>query len=147
MKLPTLSILVFCLCLPAGVASAAVTQNSAVSSSQANCSIGVSGLTAEEMKWYKTFQEGTFLIEGWKDITKNILAHTPEKLREHQQCRLEQLGRKIGMEWSRENAVRRVDNNMLQQWGKELKKAAKKNPKQLPEVIASIDQQLDNLLN
>jgi hypothetical protein len=36
---------------------------------------------------------------------------------------------------------------MLKQWGKELKKAAKKNPTQLPEVIASIDQQLDDLLN
>ena len=147
MKLFTLLVFMFCLCLPAGILSAAVTQDSAVSSLQANCGSSPSGLTVEEQKWYKTFQEGTFLIEGWKDITKAILANTPAKLREHQRCRLEQLGQKIGMEWSRENAVRRVDNSMLQQWGKALKKAAKKNPKQLPEVIASIDQQLDNLLN
>jgi hypothetical protein len=147
MKLFTLLIFMLCLCLPAGTIFAAVTQEPAVSSSQTNCSSDFNGLTVEEQQWYKTFQEGTFLVAGWKDITKEILANTPEELREHQQHRLEQLGRKIGMEWSKENAVRRVDNRMLKQWGKELKKAAKKNPTQLPEVIASIDQQLDDLLN
>jgi len=147
MKLFTVLIFMLCLGLSAGTIFAAVTQEPVDSSSLENCGSDLNGLSVEERAWYKTFQEGTFLIEGWKDITKNILAHTPEKLRQHQRCRLEQLGHKIGMEWSRENAIRRVDNSMLQQWGKELKKAAKKNPRQLPEVIASIDQQLDEILN
>ncbi len=107
----------------------------------------LSNLTPEERKWYKTFQEGTFLIAGWKEISKEILESTPPELREHQRQRLEQLGRKIGMEWSRENAVRRVDNKMLKEWGDTLKKTARTNPEHLPEVIASIDEQLNSILN
>jgi len=107
----------------------------------------LSSLTPEERDWYRTFQEGTFLISGWKEITKEILESTTPELREHQRKRLEQLGRKIGMEWSRENAVRRVDNKMLKEWGDELKKTARTNPEHLPEVIASIDEQLNSILN
>ncbi len=107
----------------------------------------LSSLTPEERDWYKTFQEGTFLISGWKEISKEILKSTPPELRDHQRKRLEQLGRKIGMEWSRENAIRRVDNKMLKEWGDTLKKTARTNPEQLPEVIASIDEQLNSILN
>ena len=107
----------------------------------------LSKLTPEERKWYKTFQEGTFLIAGWQEISKEILENTPPELREHQRQRLEQLGRIIGMEWCKDNAVRRVDNKMLKEWGDALKETARTNPEQLPEVIASIDKQLNNILN
>ncbi len=146
MKLFSLCIFSFWLCLPVGAASAAP-QGATVTAQQTECGSDLSTLSPEELKWYKTFQEGTFLIAGWKDITKEILANTPVELRDHQRQRLEQLGCKIGMEWSRENAVRKVDNKMLKQWGDALKKAAKTNPEHLPNVIASIDQELDNLLN
>jgi hypothetical protein len=36
---------------------------------------------------------------------------------------------------------------MLKEWGDELKKTARTNPEQLPEVIASIDEQLNSILN
>jgi len=107
----------------------------------------LSKLTPEERKWYKTFQEGTFLIAGWQEISKEILENTPPELREHQRQRLEQLGRIIGMEWCKDNAVRRVDNKMLKEWGEALKKTARTNPEHLPEVIASIDEQLNSILN
>ena len=147
MKLFSVFICLSWLCLPVGTALAAVPQGTTVTAQQTECESDISTLSPEELKWYKTFQEGTFLIEGWKDITRKILANTPVELREHQRRRLEQLGRKIGMEWSRENAVRKVDNKMLKQWGDALKKAAKTNPEHLPNVIASIDEELDNLLN
>jgi hypothetical protein len=119
----------------------------AMAHAAANQQEDLSSLTPEERDWYKTFQEGTFLFSGWKEISEKILKSTPAELREHQRKRLEQLGRKIGMEWSRENAVRRVDNKMLKEWGDELKKTARTNPEQLPEVIASIDEQLNSILN
>ncbi len=147
MKLFSVFICLSWLCLPVGTASAAVPHGADVTAQQTECGSDLSTLSPEELKWYKIFQEGTFLIAGWKDITKEILANTPAELREHQRQRLEQLGRKIGMEWSRENAVRKVDNKMLKQWGDALKKAAKTNPEHLPNVIASIDKELDNLLN
>jgi len=67
----------------------------------------LSSLTSGERRWYKIFQEGTFLVAGWQKISKEILDNTPPELREHQRQRLEALGRKMGMEWSRENGVRR----------------------------------------
>ncbi len=135
------------LCLPTGTVLAEVSQGGAVTAQQTKCESDLSTLSPEELSWYKTFQEGTFLIAGWKDISKEILKNTPEELREHQRQRLEELGCKIGMEWSRENAVRRVDNTMLKQWGNTLKKTAKTHPEHLPNVIASIDKELDSLLN
>ncbi len=147
MKLLPILACIICFCLPAGFSRAAGLQQSEVTTAQTDCTTDLSTLTPEELKWYKVFQEGTFLIAGWKEITREILANTPEVLRENQRQRLELLGRKIGMEWSRENAVRKVNNSMLKRWGDALKKAAKTNPEHLPKVIASIDRQLDNLLN
>ena len=146
--------LLCCLALSAGPCCAGQEKHDACSTSQAASATNqqdkqedLSSLTAEEREWYKTFQEGTFVFSGWKQISKEILESTPAELREHQRKRLEQLGRKIGMEWSRENAVRRVDNKMLMEWGDELKKTARTNPEHLPEVIASIDEQLNSILN
>jgi len=107
----------------------------------------MSTMSAYEQKWFRIFQEGSLLIDGWKHITAEILANTPEELRKHQKVRLEQLGLKIGLEWCKTNDIRRVDNKMLLQWGQELKKVAKKNPQQLPEIIASIDHEVSSILN
>ena len=147
MKFFPVLVCLFWLCLPTGTVLAETRQGADVTTRQTNCECDLSTLSPEELDWYKTFQEGTFLIAGWKDISRDILENTPLKLREHQRQRLEQLGCKIGMEWSRENAVRRVDNKMLKQWGNTLKKTAKTHPEHLPNVIASIDEELDNLLN
>jgi len=140
-----------CLALSASSGLAGQDKHDACSTSRVasatNQQEDLSSLTPEEREWYKTFQEGTFLFSGWKQISKEILESTPAELREHQRQRLEQLGRKIGMEWSRENAVRRVDNKMLKEWGHTLKKTARTNPEHLPEVIASIDEQLNSILN
>ncbi len=118
-----------------------------VATSPLLCTLAFQDLSPEERKWFNIFLEGTFLVDGWKEITEDILASTPQDLRESQRKHLDQLGAKIGVEWSKDNATRRVDNSKLQQWGTILKKTAKKNPEQLAEVLVSIDQEVNNILN
>lgn len=153
MKIKSLVLFLFSVCLfsPASVFAEVVEntalENTAVASVQPNYSLDINSLSLEERKWFKTFQEGTLLIDGWQDIVEKLLANTPEELRGNQKKHLDQLGLKIGLEWSKDNAVRRVDSRMLQQWGKTLKKTAMKNPEQLSEVIVFIDQEVDDILN
>ncbi len=104
-------------------------------------------LSKEELKWFNKFMTGGLLVDGWTDITKKILANTAQKHKEEQRQLLEELGVRIGMEWSRGNAVRRVDTDRLIEWGERLKVATKKQPERLPEVIASIDKEVNSLLN
>ncbi len=107
----------------------------------------VDKLSPEEKEWFAKFQEGTFYAQGWKGITADILAKTPEELQEEQQLVLEVLGTKIGCEWSKDNDIRKIDNDMLKQWGKQLKQTAGQNPHQLAEMITEIDQRVAMLLN
>lgn len=103
-------------------------------------------ISAEEQKWYKTFQEGNMLADGWVEITKDILAKLPaEEQSEHQQSLL-QLGDKIGREWAKKNDSRKIDTDMLKKWGKQLKDASKKNPEALTLAITHIDRQVDGIL-
>lgn len=104
-------------------------------------------LTPEEKAWFKTFQEGNILAMGWQEITAEILARTSMDKRQEQRIALESLGRKIGMEWCRQNRVRKVNTSMLQEWGGVLRKTAKKNPQQLAQAITYINQELDAVLD
>lgn len=104
-------------------------------------------LTAEEKSWFKTFQEGNILAMGWQEITSEILARTAPDKQHEQRVALENLGRKIGMEWCRQNRVRKVNSSMLQEWGGVLRKTAKKNPQQLAQAITYINQELDAVLD
>lgn len=143
---PAVFFILTCLFFSGSVVAGSV-EDTAVLSVQPNGVLTLDSLSLEERKWFKTFQDGTFLVDGWVDITKELLAGTPEGLRESQKKHLDQLGLKIGLEWCKNNDIRRIDTKMLQQWGKELKKIAKKNPEQLSEIIVSIDQELKDILN
>lgn len=107
--------------------------------------ISVDQLSPEEKEWFVVFQEGTLFVRGWKEITAEILAKTPVELKEKQRIALEQLGVKIGCEWSKDNDIRKIDNKMLQKWGRLLNNTAGENPYQLKEVIAEIDQKVGEL--
>ncbi len=104
-------------------------------------------LTPEERKWFEKFQEGTFYADGWQSITAEILKKIPPQKQPQFKSALVQLGNKIGLEWCRDNDIRRIDTRMLQKWGKELKKAVEQNPQQLVNVIAAIDRQVNDLLD
>lgn len=104
-------------------------------------------LTPEERNWFKTFQEGNFLSEGWQNISAEIMAKTPPAQQPAQKIALANLGRKIGMEWCRANAVRKVNSSMLKEWGDILRNTARTNPQQLASAIAFIDQKVDAVLD
>jgi len=104
-------------------------------------------LNQEERKWFQVFQEGNLLSEGWQDISAEILARTPPEQRPAQKVALDNLGRKIGMEWCRPNSVRKVNSSMLMAWGDILRTTARKNPQQLAKAIAYIDQKVDAALD
>lgn len=103
-------------------------------------------LSAEEKAWFIKFQEGYLLIDGWQEISAEILAKTPEHHRAIQKEMLDELGKKIGLEWCKKNEVRKVDNSMLKEWGKVLKKTASDNPELLSQIIASINKRVDQAL-
>ena len=84
---------------------------------------------------------------GWQAITNEILAKMSPEQRQAQKIALDNLGKKIGMEWSRQNRVRKVDTSMLQEWGGLLRKTAKKDPQQLAQAITFINQELDAVLD
>jgi hypothetical protein len=104
-------------------------------------------LTPEERSWYRTFQEGNFLSIGWQAISAEIMAKTPPEQQASQKVALDNLGRKIGMEWCRPNAVRKVNSSMLKEWGDILRKTARTNPQELPSAIAFIDRKVDAVLD
>lgn len=104
-------------------------------------------LSPEEQRWFKIFQEGNLLSEGWQEISAEILAKTPPEQRSSQKVALENLGNKIGIEWCRSNRVRKVDSSMLQEWGDILRKTARNNPQQLAKAIAFIDHEVDAVLD
>lgn len=104
-------------------------------------------LTTEEKSWFVTFQEGNFLSEGWQSISAEIMSKTPPEQQPSQKVALENLGRKIGMEWCRPNAVRRVNSSMLKEWGDILRKTARTNPHHLASAIAFIDREVDSVLD
>ena len=104
-------------------------------------------LSGEEKKWFKIFHEGNMVAAGWQKITADILASAPVEEHPAQRIALENLGLKIGLEWSRPNNVRKVDSSMLREWGGILKKTARENPQQLISAIAYIDRQVDELLD
>ena len=103
-------------------------------------------LSSEEKKWYRTFQEGNMLADGWVDISKDILSRTPAAEQPEQQKNLFQLGDKIGREWAKRNDSRRSNTDMLKKWGKELKDAAKKDPEALNLALTSINSQVDSII-
>lgn len=107
----------------------------------------VDKLSPEEKKWFVKFQEGTFYAQGWKSITTDILAKTPDELQEEQRLALETLGNMIGCEWSRDNDIRKINNDMLKQWGKQLKQTVVNNPHHVSRLIAEINQKVAMLLN
>ena len=104
-------------------------------------------LSAEEKRWFKTFYEGNLLADGWHEITAYLLSRTPEEERAAQRVALDNLGRKIVLEWARPNDVRKVDTDMLRDWGGVLKETARENPEQLARVIAAIDQEVEAALD
>ncbi len=99
-----------------------------------------------QKEWYKKFYEGTFLIKGWKDRMNEILKGLSPEDREEMADLLESLGKKIGMEWARENHVRKINTVQLQSWGNDLQSAKRKGAKALAGRIHKLNEEVDKML-
>jgi hypothetical protein len=104
-------------------------------------------LSAKEKAWFDTFQRGTLYAKGWRDITEELVAKAPAEFQSDLQRRLDELGMKIGREWSRSNDVRKIDSAMLRQWGDMLRQAAEAQPERIPQVVSRLDQKVVALLD
>ncbi len=100
----------------------------------------------QEQEWFKKFYEGTFLVKGWKAQMRDLLKDFQGEEQADLKDRLSDLGEKIGREWAKDNAVRRIDTEKLQQWGARLTSARKKGPGALTAEIGNIADRVDELL-
>ena len=126
---------------------AATTAEASVGESATVQKYDLSTMSEDEKEWFTAFLEGNFLIDGWKEISSDILSNIKPHEREEQKVRLHELGFKIGSEQSKGNEVRKIDNDKLRKWGKVLKNTAEDAPHLLTEVIQRIDTEVNNLLN
>jgi len=100
----------------------------------------------KEEEWYKKFEDGTFVIKGWRSRTKEIIKPFVSPEREMLKEKLDRLGEKIGREWARDNSIRRIDTPMLQSWGNDLVAARREGADALVRKIESLEVDVDHLL-
>ncbi len=103
-------------------------------------------LDEKALGWYAKFQEGGLFFDGWQEISEDVVAKVPEKNKIKAKVTMLALGIKIGCEWSKENAVRKITTEMLQEWGRKLKQTVSDSPENLAVVITSIESEVDALL-
>jgi hypothetical protein len=102
--------------------------------------------TKDQQEWYKKFYEGTFLVKGWKARMNEVLKGLSPEDKGNMGELLENLGKKIGMEWAKPNDVRKIDTAQLQRWGKDLQKAKEKGAKSLATQIQQLDDEVNKEL-
>lgn len=102
--------------------------------------------TKDQQEWYKKFYEGTFLIKGWKARMNEILKGLSPEEKGEMGNLLENLGKKIGMEWARGNDVRKIDTAQLQRWGKDLQNARQKGSEALAAQIRQLNEEVEKML-
>lgn len=104
-------------------------------------------LSREERQWYATFQHGSLLFDGWQDICKSILAEIPPRKEEQTAALLGNIGKRIGTEWAKNNAVRKIDTDQLRIWGDKLKEARDEGNNEIYETVEKIADEVDDILN
>lgn len=107
---------------------------------------GIGMTTKNEDEWLRKFYNGTFLVKGWRHHMEEMLKSVPSDKKEQIGCLLDDLGRKIGTEWAKDNNIRKIDTSMLKQWGDDLRAHADKGPDSLVAKIRLINDDVDNIL-
>ncbi len=107
----------------------------------------IAQMSEKEKTWFLKFQNGIPFFDGWKDISQNIISNFPEQEKERIKTSLKKLGNKIGIEWAKDNAIRKIDTDMLRGWGKKLEKALDKGFKHVTETVHRVDREVDEILS
>jgi hypothetical protein len=82
----------------------------------------------EYWSWVKTFYEGAFLSPGWTSQgTVTLNGVRSEKMRDELRSDLNELGRRIAAEWSKDNGVRKIDTASLRVLGGRITKATQRD--------------------
>lgn len=107
----------------------------------------IAQMSEKEKIWYLKFQNGIPFFDGWKDISQNIISNFPEEEKDRIKTSLKKLGNKIGIEWAKDNAIRKIDTDMLRGWGKKLEKAIDKGFKHVTETVHRVEREVDEILS
>ncbi len=103
-------------------------------------------LSKVEEDWYHKFQNGIMFFDGWKKISHDLITSFPDgdqiKLKEN----LNLLGRKIGIEWCKDNAIRKINTEKLHKWGEMLIKAVEHGQKNISDTINRVEKEVDEIL-
>lgn len=68
------------------------------------------------LNWIKTFYLGSALSPGWLGLTEDLLYEAPAVKKQEYEVKMEFLGRLIGAEWAKNNAVRLIDTRCASVW-------------------------------
>lgn len=106
----------------------------------------LAGLSEEEQIWYKRFHDGILFFDGWASISQEILETYPDDQVDEANPMVQRIGVKIGTEWCKDNTVRKIDTDMLKQWGKRLRASIALGPDSTTKTLLEIEQEVDLLL-
>ncbi len=103
-------------------------------------------LNEQEREWYRCFQEGVLFFDGWSAISEELLKIFPEEQWPSRQIMMQRLGIKIGTEWAKDNETRKIDTDMIEQWGELLRGACRQGADETLAVLQKIEKRVDDLL-
>jgi hypothetical protein len=82
----------------------------------------------EYWSWVQTFYQGNFLSPGWTSQgTATLRGVRSEKTRDELRSDLNELGRRVAAEWSKDNGVRKIDTAALRALGGRITKASQRD--------------------
>lgn len=74
--------------------------------------------------WVGKFYGGNFGVRGWTAQSKDLLAAVKsDDARDELRATLNDLGRRVAAEWSKDNGIRKIDTGDLQTYGRRLQQA------------------------
>ncbi len=103
-------------------------------------------LSEQERQWYRRFQEGVLFFDGWSAISEELLKIFPEEEWPSRQVMMQRIGVKIGTEWAKDNQERKIDTEMIEQWGDQLRGACRQGAEETLAALQKIEKHVDYIL-
>jgi hypothetical protein len=99
----------------------------------------------EYLFWVTRFYNGINLVPGWLGITEQVLERLEDPQRSVVEQRLYSLGSRIGIEWPKDNRVRKLNSRSANVWRDGLLEALSRG--ELDGYLDRVDQDVDDLLS
>jgi hypothetical protein len=100
---------------------------------------------ADYLLWVTRFYEGFNLVPGWLGMMEQVEARLPEAQWQQVAPSLRELGRSIGAEWAKDNAVRKLNTRTAAVWRDALLEALAQND--LDAYLLRLEQDVAALLD